>query len=123
MRSKQASEDELLHFEERYGPIPADFRWFLSVCGGGPVGSEWVDDITKLTHSHDRFRQQSAPPIGWKMRDVFLVGWDGSGNPVGIHEPTGALLVEDHNFGGIHQMAESFSHFLLSAFSDSPGRA
>lgn len=46
------------------------------------------------------------------MRDVFIIGWDGFGNPFGIAENSGKLLVEDHNFGGIHEMAESFEAFL-----------
>ena len=57
------------------------------------------------------------------MRDVFIVGWDGYGNPFGVHTPTGELRMEDHNFGGVHLMAESFPHFLLSAFTRSPGTA
>ena len=123
VRSEPASEQELVAFEAQYGSIPLDFRWFLAVCGGGPVGSEWVDDIAALPSSHDKFRSQSALPGGYIMRDVFIVGWDGYAHPFGIHTPTGELRVEDHHFGGVHVMAESFAHFLLSAFTKSPGTA
>jgi hypothetical protein len=118
VRSEPASEGELAEFEARHGPIPAEFRWFLSVCGGGPVGSERVDGIAELPKSHSRFQQQSNRPRGWTMRDVFIIGWDGAGNPFGIHRPTGELRVEDHNFGGVHCMAKSFSEFLSKAFTD-----
>lgn len=118
VRSEPASEIELTEFEVRYGPIPPEFRWFLSVCGGGPVGSEWVDSITKLPQSHVRFQKGSTRAHGWTMRDVFIIGWDGAGNPFGIHRPTGELRVEDHNFGGVHCMAKSFSEFLVKAFAD-----
>jgi len=47
------------------------------------------------------------------MRDVFIIGWDGWGNPFGIELSSGRVLVEDHNFGGIHEMAPSF-HVLLA---------
>ena len=123
LRSDPASEAELTAFEERYGSIPPDFRWFLAVCGGGPVGSEWVDDISKLPRTHDNFRKQCSPQNGWTMRDVFLIGWDGAGNPFGIHIPTGELRVEDHNFGGVHRMAESFARFLLDASTNATGNA
>ena len=112
VRSAVATEDELTAFEALYGSIPLDFRWFLAECGGGPVGSEWVDSIAELPQSHSRFQKQSAEAGGWTMRDVFIIGWDGSGNPLGIHAPTGEVWVEDHNFGGVHRVAESFERFL-----------
>jgi hypothetical protein len=120
VRSAPAAENELTAFEARYGFIPEDFRWFLSTCGGGPIGSEWVDDISKLPVSHDTFHKQRAQPNGWTMRDVFIIGWDGSGNPFGIHTPTGELRVEDHTFGGVRCMAESFAHFLSDAVANEP---
>jgi hypothetical protein len=46
------------------------------------------------------------------MDGVFVIGWDGAGNPFGIETATGKILVEDHNFGGIHEMASSFEAFL-----------
>lgn len=45
---------------------------------------------------------------GW----CFVIGWDGAGNPFGIEIVIGKLLVEDHNFGGVHEMAMSFEAFL-----------
>ena len=43
--------------------------------------------------------------------EAFIVGWDGFGNPMGIDEK-GRLVKEDHNFGGIHEVAASFDAFL-----------
>lgn len=111
-RYPPASEDQLLQFEQSFSPIPAEFRWFLATCGGGPSGSEWIDGIEQLTESHLKFRSESLPG-GWTMTNVFIIGWDGGGNPYGIHRESGRILVEDHQFGGIQVMAESFSALLI----------
>ncbi len=47
------------------------------------------------------------------MNEFFIMGWDGWGNPYGIHTQTGEVVFEDHNFGGVHVMAASFEEFLL----------
>jgi hypothetical protein len=57
------------------------------------------------------------------MRDVFVVGWDGAGNPFGINTATGEVVVEDHHFGGIHVMAPSFAVFLAQAMHVGTGAA
>ena len=48
------------------------------------------------------------------MRGVFVVGWDGGGNPFGVDAASGAVLVEDQQFGGVHRVAESFEAFLVA---------
>lgn len=111
-RSRPATDAQLRAFEAEYGPIPNDFRWFLMRCGGGPVGAEWVDGIDELFESHHKFRAESETENGWTLQGVFIIGWDGAGNPCGIENSTGRILVEDHNFGGIHEMAPSFQVFL-----------
>jgi hypothetical protein len=113
LRHEPATEDYLGEFEANYGEIPADYRWFLLTCGGGHFGSEEVDDISELTKSHAKFRREFGPPRGWTMRDVFIIGWDGAGNPFGIETTTGRVVVEDHNFGGIHELAPSLEQFML----------
>ena len=110
-RRAPATERQLREFEATFGPIPTDYRWYLAECGGGVIGSAWVDGITELPASHRKFRAESGVG-GWSMRDVFVVGWDGRGNPFGIQQSTGKLLVEDHDFGAVHEMAESFEAFL-----------
>ncbi|MBC7967699.1 MAG: SMI1/KNR4 family protein, partial [Fuerstia sp.] len=95
-------------FENVFGSIPTDYRWYLATCGGGVIGSEWVDDITQLKDSHLKFSSE-----GWTMNNVFVIGWDGGGNPMGIDRATGRILVEDHDFGGIHVLANSFADFVL----------
>lgn len=112
-RYPAATEAELAAFESDFGSIPRDFRWFLANCGGGTVGSDWVDGIDELRDSHQKLNAESSVEGGWTMRNVFVIGWDGSGNPFGIHTPTGKLVVEDHNFGGVHDMADSFTDFLV----------
>lgn len=113
VREEIASEDELQEFEAAFGEIPADYRWLLSTCGGGVVGAERVDGIAELAKTHAKFRQEFGPSRGWTMRDVFIIGWDGGGNPFGIERGSGRILVEDHDFGGIHELAGSLEEFIL----------
>lgn len=110
-RHRPASETELAEFESVFGAIPEEYRWYLAACGGGVVGSERVDDIVRLKISHQKFRREAVPPKGWKKKDMFVIGWDGSGNPMGIDPGTKRVVVEDHNFGGVHVVADSFSDF------------
>ena len=81
-------------------------------CGGGTIGSVWIDGIDELTDTHRKFNAEFEIDNGWTMDGVFVIGWDGAGNPFGIETATGKILVEDHNFGGIHEMAPSFEAFL-----------
>ena len=112
IRSPPASDAKIAAFEKRFGPIPSIFRWFLQECGGGAIGSEWVDDIDALTATHEKFAIESALPAGWRLKDVFVIGGDGEGNPFGIQAGSGKVLVEDHDFGGVHEMAPSFAALL-----------
>lgn len=113
LREQPATEAELQEFESAFGAIPDDYRWLLVTCGGGVVGSERVDGIKQLAQSHAKFRQECGAPRGWTMQDVFIIGWDGGGNPFGIERSSGRILVEDHQFGGIHQLAASLQDFIL----------
>jgi hypothetical protein len=113
VRHEPATEEQLRRFERSFGIIPPEFRWFLAECGGGPVGSEWIDSIDDLPASHRKFRTESGPP-GWTMKGVFIIGWDGVGNPLGILRVSGAVLVEDHNFGGVQALAGSFNSYLAA---------
>lgn len=113
LRREPATEEELREFEAVYGQIPEEYRWFLLTCGGGHFGAEEVDDIVRLARGHAKFRREFGPPRGWTMRNVFIIGWDGAGNPFGIETTTGRVIVEDHNFGGIHELAPSLEQFML----------
>ncbi len=112
VRSPPATEEQLTTFERKFGPIPAEFRWFLEECGGGVVGSEWVDGIDELGETHAKFLAESDSERGWRMKGVFVIGWDAGGNPFGVHLESGRILVEDHDFGGIHELAPAFAVFL-----------
>lgn len=107
----RAKEDELRQFEAEFGAIPPDFRWFLAHCGGGGVGREWVDGIRQLPASHKKFQKEFGPG-GWTMTGVFIIGWDGWGNPFGVETSSGRILVEDHNTGKISELAPSLWKFL-----------
>ena len=111
MRYAPATEAQLVEFEETHGPIPAKFREFLSVLGGGVVGSEWIDGIEQLRETHRKFQDERSSN-GWSLSETFIIGWDVTGNPMGIDAKTGAVVVEDHTFGGIHVLAPSFEEFL-----------
>lgn len=113
LRCEPATEEQLREFETSDGAIPSDYRWFLLTCGGGHFGSEQVDDIARLARSHAKFRRDFGPPRGWTMSGVFIIGWDGEGNPFGIETATGRVVVEDHNFGGIHKLSPSLEEFML----------
>ena len=72
-----ASEHELSDFEAKHQTIPDDFRWFLSQCGSGVVGSEWLDGIDDLFASHQKFHEECTMADGWCVKEMFLIGWDG----------------------------------------------
>lgn len=111
-RYRQASESELASFEAAYGTIPADYRWYLANCGGGVIGSEWIDGIRELPQSHKRFVQERDRGF-YTMSKFFLIGWDGGGNPYGFDLSTGKIVTEDHDFGGVHVVAEDFFDLLF----------
>ena len=113
LRHPPATLEQIQEFENRFGEIPKDYQWFLMQCGGGTFGTEHLDDIVALSHTHKKFSKESSIPRGWTMRNVFIIGWDGSGNPFGIERTTGRILVEDHAFGGIHELAPNLQAFML----------
>lgn len=118
IRFQPASEQELQEFEALHGPIPLPFRAFLANFGGGVVGTEWVDGIQQLHATHIKFKMESGAD-GRQLPDTFVIGWDGAGNPFGIHKVSGAVLVQDHTFGGVHQLASSFGEFLRKGLETS----
>src|SRR5690242_7035902 len=95
-RSPPATESQLETFEREFGAIPEEFRWYLSTCGGGVCGPEWLDDINELAQTHRKFNAECVGPRGWTwtMRGVFIIGWDGGGNPFGIERSSGRIIVE-----------------------------
>jgi hypothetical protein len=107
-----ASPAQLDTFEHSYGPVPSEYRVFLLEFGGGVVGSERVDGIEQLSNTHAKYESERHPG-GWTMQDAFVIGWDGAGNPMAI-DRSGAVVVEHHNFGGVHQLAPSFLAFLTT---------
>lgn len=111
MRYRPARSMELAAFERAFEPIPPDFRWFLTHCGGGVVGCEWVDGISRLEATHEKFKREKSAG-GWRS-DMFAIGWDGAENPFGVDQASSAVVVEDHNAGDVRQLAPSFEDFLF----------
>lgn len=110
IRYQPATLPQIDEFESEYGPIPPTYREFLLQFGGGAVGGEWLDGVDQLSTTHAKFRREHGPR-GWQLEDAFVIGWDGAGNPLAI-DRTGAVVVEDHNFGGVHQLASSLMAYM-----------
>ena len=112
-RSGPASAEQLVEFERDYGAIPPDYRWYLAECGGGIIGSEWIDDIDELAYTHRKVREGQRRGF-YRIPHFFPLGWDGAGNPYGYDLESGGIVTEDHNFGGIHKLAASFYQLLCT---------
>jgi hypothetical protein len=91
-------------FEAEFGAIPGDYRWYLAECGGGVIGSEWIDGIEELAVTHRKIREGQRRGF-YRIARFFPLGWDGFGNAYGYDLETGHIVMEDHNFGGVHEMA------------------
>ncbi|MBI2921609.1 MAG: SMI1/KNR4 family protein [Planctomycetes bacterium] len=117
-RGGQPATEAALHaFESQFGAIPPDFRWYLSNCGSGTVGSEHVDGIDKLSETHLRFRH-AREDNSWEGQDcVFVFGTDGGGGWMGIDTESGRVVViyED---GEVATKAASFQEFLVKGLLD-----
>ena len=110
VRYLPATQGQIDAFESQHGPIPQAYREFLMQFGGGAVGGEWLDGVGQLVSTHAKFRRERGSH-GWQLEDAFLIGWDGAGNPLAING-AGAVVVEDHNFGGVHQLAPSLMAYV-----------
>jgi hypothetical protein len=111
-RRASATADDLANFEQEFGPIPEDFRWFLIECGGGVIGSEWIDGIKELSSTHRKVKDAQRRGF-YRIAQFFPLGWDGAGNPYGYDLNTGHIVTEDHNFGGVHEVASDFYDLLV----------
>ncbi|MFG6460745.1 SMI1/KNR4 family protein [Roseateles sp. DXS20W] len=110
IRYQPATQPQIDAFESQHGPIPPTYREFLLQFGGGAVGSEWLDGVDQLANTHAKFRRERSLHA-WRLDDAFVIGWDGAGNPLAISRE-GAVVVEDHNFGGVHRLASSLMAYV-----------
>lgn len=110
------SEEKIKDFEEVCREIPEDYKWFLLNCGGGVIGSEWVDEIDELSETHKKFDQECAIENGWTIGHCFIIGWDGSGSPIAI-DPEGRVIVEWEADSGVYQLAPSLEKWLLDGLA------
>lgn len=116
---KPESEHALLMFEKDFYPIPADLRWLLRECGaGGTVES--ISDISQLRRLHQKFNREKKSGHWTLLKGVFCIGSDRGGNPFGIEESTGRIVLQDHDFGGLHELAPSFYSFLRQQIEFDP---
>jgi hypothetical protein len=94
----------------RHGVSNGSYREWLLASGGGPIGPDWYDGVEELPQSQKKLKEEKWSVVG------FVIGWDGAGNPI-VLSAGGAILTEDHNFEGIHQLAESFDELLAANIS------
>ncbi|MCH2157688.1 MAG: SMI1/KNR4 family protein [Oleiphilaceae bacterium] len=99
--------DELL---AQFGVVNSVYRSWLVQTGGGPIGADWYDGLAELMQSQEKLRNED-----WSISG-FVIGWDGAGNPIAINN-SGQVVTEDHNFGGVHQLAPNFKKLLASNVS------
>jgi hypothetical protein len=103
-RREPASPADLAAFESEFGAIPTDYRWYLAECGGGVIGSDWIDSIEELAATHRKVREGQRRGC-YRIARFFALGRDGFGNVYGYDLETGHIVMEDHNFGGVHELA------------------
>lgn len=111
-RYSPATEEGLAIFESAHGTIPRDYRWYLATCGGGVIGCEWIDSLEELWETHRRVNEARAKGFYSRLGDYFPIGWDGGGSTYGFDLKTGRIMTEDHDFGGIHEVAVDFYDLL-----------
>lgn len=81
------------------------YRQWLIETGGGPIGPNWYDSPHELAASQEKLQREPWSLSGW------VIGWDGAGNPIAL-QSDGSIKSEDHDFGGIYPIANSFSELL-----------
>lgn len=97
--------------------FPAEYREFVARYGGGVVGDT---DIVGLRAAP--FMGEGSPGVveetlRWRRQMPQLADWlviavDGGGNPIGFSPRGPAVLVFDHDFGGLIELAPSFNVFV-----------
>ncbi|HEY6096194.1 MAG TPA: SMI1/KNR4 family protein [Gallionellaceae bacterium] len=94
----------------RHGVANRSYRDWLLASGGGPIGPDWYDGVEELPQSQEKLKNEK-----WNVAG-FVIAWDGAGNPI-VLGTAGEILTEDHNFGGVHQLAEGFDDLLAANIS------
>ena len=118
LQGRKATDLDINKFEEKFYPIPEDYKWILKNCERVFFKAEWVNDIDELFETHIKFQKESSLENGWTLKNVFIIGWDGCGNPYGIDLKTEEIITEDHTFGGIHILGESLETVLNPNFKE-----
>jgi len=84
-------------------------QW-LAETNGGLIISNWYDGIDELQDSQDKLASEP-----WNIKS-FVIGWDGSGNPIALL-PDNSIHVEYANLGGTQQLAKDFAQLLKQGVS------
>jgi len=96
--------EEYEEFLERYGAAMVNQYPVLGLRQAEVMGN----DAWSVLEVTQRFRDD-----GWPGGEAwYIVSIDGAGNPIGL-DPSGRVLVSDHNVGSIEEVAESFERFLV----------
>lgn len=74
-----------------------------------------MNGIDRLPATHRKFNTGQ-----WNLENVFVIGWDGGGNPFGIARDTGRILAKDHQFPRIYLESPSFKAFHLEQIYADP---
>ena len=95
--------------------LDEDYIDFITSFGGGVLGSYEIYSISNSEILGDESiidLNYNFKKDDWDgMRDWFIFGSDGSGNPIGI-DTTGKIMSDDHDFSGIYTVADSFQEYL-----------
>jgi len=96
--------EEYEEFLERYGAAMVNQYPVLGLRQAEVMGN----DAWSVLEVTQRFRDDGWPGVeAW-----YIVSIVGAGNPIGL-DPSGRVLVSDHNVGSIEEVAESFERFLV----------
>lgn len=95
--------------------LDEDYIDFISSFGGGVLGNKEIYSIKNseiigdenIIEINERYKNDD-----WEGIEKWLIiGTDHSGNPIGI-DTNGKIVSNDHDFGGIFTVAESFEDYL-----------
>jgi len=111
LKGRLADANEKKELEKYVGEISDEHWWFLQEIGNCPIGPDWIDGIDEVMASNKKFKNEAD---FWRMNNVVIVGWDGSGNPFGQKVNTGKIMIEYHDGpDGVFELAPCFAAFLI----------
>ena len=113
VRERAATEAELREFEAAFGAIPDDYRWLLVAAVAAWLARSELTASRSLPSLTPSFAASLDRHAVGRCEMFSLLAGMVAVNPFGIEQSSGRILVEDHDFGGIHEMAASLQEFIL----------